>query len=1112
MNDFVHLHCHSNFSLLDGLIKIPELFKKLKRLNQSAIAITDHGNCASIFDAQAEAKKNGIKYIPGCEVYSVPDAKIKSKDERSSETDISRKHLILLAKNNEGYKRLIKIASWGCTEGYYYRPRIDDSVLEKYGTEGLIASSACFVPSKYLTIITKSDIKNLLDVNITDQVKTHTGKWKQVINPTVREYEGNFYTIYTANNFPMTVTENHKFLILRNNAKKINDNYNYLKPWYINNLNNLMSWTERYRGEYIPEWVEVQNIKKNDFLLYPININNINIKEARQYILSQIDKFILGDDLYYHLQSTDLNYICNLRDKLNQLLVFTCIYDRNDYYELKFLQKKLEQIKNNCLYPLNMGEIPFEFEGKLYIRTRVYDIEQFYDKKLVHCLNIEDDHSFVINNIISHNCFVPNDNLDVLTKDGIKNLLDVNTIDQVQSHTGKWKRVIIPTTRKYKGKFYTINIHNNMPLTVTENHKFFILRNNIVQQIEAKNLKVNDYCITSINEETYNIDCIHLNKNIQVSYHPFKSYEINLDNDFIQFIALYIQYGSISENKQIKFIINNIEYQQLLVQIIDKLFNIKPQIEKQQSYNIYWYNCLDLYQNLLQWFYNDDNNIDFPQKLPRFLKFLPRDKQLFFIQQLLKKQDLYFFYKQISYDILFILNRLYINSTLELLPNNIFIINISQIQYEQIIDNNISNINVFEWNNKKYLKYPIQSISSFYDEKQVYCLNVEDDHSFTICNIKVCNCIAGSISQYILRGQYDKAKKKALYYQQLFNGDFYLEIMPHLNKQIDVNKGLIQLSKDTGIKLIITSDAHYLNKEDKEAHEVLLAVQTRTTINDPNRWKFEPGYYYIMGREELAQIMKEQHSYISEDILNEAMNNTVKIAEQCNVEFNFGKHYLPKIDPYKELQSDPQLLKEFNTFETRRLLEVAKRNNISMEEAQARLDVSNEMVRFLCIHGYNGLYKQSFLDKRHLSLFLYELDTIISMGFASYFLILYEIQLFCSKAQILVGCSRGCFTKNNKVKTLLKDFINIDQIEKNDQVLGFDHKYHKVLKKYIYNCNEDLIQIKTENNIINGITKDHKVLGLKKEEYIKDKKYIIDDLKWYNINELQEGDYLIQIE
>lgn len=295
----------------------------------------------------------------------------------------------------------------------------------------------------------------------------------------------------------------------------------------------------------------------------------------------------------------------------------------------------------------------------------------------------------------------------------------------------------------------------------------------------------------------------------------------------------------------------------------------------------------------------------------------------------------------------------------------------------------------------------------------------------------------------MLKGNYEAAKKTALYYQQLFNGDFYLEMMPHLKLQEEVNKEIVKLSKDTGIKLILTSDAHYLNKEDSIAHDILLCTQQKTTLNDQNRWKFEPGSYYIMGREELTQIMHEHHSYIPDDILNEAMDNTVKIAEQCHVEFTLGKHYLPKMDPYIELKSNPKLESEFNLFESRRLKEIANKENITVEEAEARVDPSSEYLRFLTIHGWHGLYQQRKLDIKHLSMLMYELDIIISLGFPAYFLIIEEIIRWCAEQNIPVGVK--LFIAQNKAfsSKILKIIIRIYN-------LLINKLYNNVYKNFIF--------------------------------------------------------------
>ncbi len=135
---FVHLHTHTEYSFLDGFCRIPSLVSKAKELGMNAVAITDHGDMCGIIEFYKEAKAQGIKPIIGCEVY------VAAKDmyEKSHDGGNTTHHLVLLAKNMEGYRNLVKISSLGFTDGFYYKPRVDFSVLEKY-SEGLICLSAC---------------------------------------------------------------------------------------------------------------------------------------------------------------------------------------------------------------------------------------------------------------------------------------------------------------------------------------------------------------------------------------------------------------------------------------------------------------------------------------------------------------------------------------------------------------------------------------------------------------------------------------------------------------------------------------------------------------------------------------------------------------------------------------------------------------------------------------------------------------------------------------------------------------------------------------------------------------------------------------------------------
>ena len=138
MQDFVHLHLHTEYSLLDGACRIDRLFRRAKELGQKAVAITDHGVMYGAVDFFKEAKKNGIKPIIGCEVYVCP-REITDKDQAF---DKNSNHLVLLCENETGYKNLIKLVSESFTKGFYFRPRVSVSLLKKHH-EGLICLSAC---------------------------------------------------------------------------------------------------------------------------------------------------------------------------------------------------------------------------------------------------------------------------------------------------------------------------------------------------------------------------------------------------------------------------------------------------------------------------------------------------------------------------------------------------------------------------------------------------------------------------------------------------------------------------------------------------------------------------------------------------------------------------------------------------------------------------------------------------------------------------------------------------------------------------------------------------------------------------------------------------------
>ncbi len=135
---FTHLHLHTQFSLLDGACRLGNLVARAKELGMTSLAITDHGNMYGAVDFYRECKNNGIKPIIGCEVYVAP----RTRFDKDKVLDKEYNHLILLVKNETGYKNLIKMVSLAYTEGFYFKPRIDRDLLEKY-SEGLVCLSAC---------------------------------------------------------------------------------------------------------------------------------------------------------------------------------------------------------------------------------------------------------------------------------------------------------------------------------------------------------------------------------------------------------------------------------------------------------------------------------------------------------------------------------------------------------------------------------------------------------------------------------------------------------------------------------------------------------------------------------------------------------------------------------------------------------------------------------------------------------------------------------------------------------------------------------------------------------------------------------------------------------
>ncbi|MGG1933138.1 DNA polymerase III subunit alpha [Paenibacillus macerans] len=230
-------------------------------------------------------------------------------------------------------------------------------------------------------------------------------------------------------------------------------------------------------------------------------------------------------------------------------------------------------------------------------------------------------------------------------------------------------------------------------------------------------------------------------------------------------------------------------------------------------------------------------------------------------------------------------------------------------------------------------------------------------------------CLGGEVPHHLLRGSYEEAKKAALRYKSAFGGDFYLELQDHgLPEQKKVNLQLIQLAQETGIELAATNDVHYLNREDAEVQDVLICIGTGKTVDDENRLKMNTDQLYLKTGDEMAALFPH---------VPEALANTVKIAERCELELEFGRHILPAYRPIPEGLTAESYLAE--------LCEKG------LEERYGHLDVWQDKA-----------------DRERLEQRLrYELEVIGKMGFSDYFLIVWDFIAFAHHSGIVTGPGRG---------------------------------------------------------------------------------------------------------
>ncbi len=230
-------------------------------------------------------------------------------------------------------------------------------------------------------------------------------------------------------------------------------------------------------------------------------------------------------------------------------------------------------------------------------------------------------------------------------------------------------------------------------------------------------------------------------------------------------------------------------------------------------------------------------------------------------------------------------------------------------------------------------------------------------------------CLHGEIPRLILDGNMDKALDAARFYLDVFGEDnFFLEVQHNnIPKQEEANQGILEISKKLSIPIIATNDCHYLDKEDVKAHDVLLCIQTGKTVNDEKRFKFGTDQLYFKSKKEMADTLGKFPG---------ALENTVKIAGRCEIEFDFKTYHFPQFDPESHLDSEEIFEKKVREGFNARLARI-KENNPDIDE---------------------DLYKKR-LD--------YEIGIIKKMGFTGYFLIVADFIEYAKKNKVPVGPGRG---------------------------------------------------------------------------------------------------------
>lgn len=342
----------------------------------------------------------------------------------------------------------------------------------------------------------------------------------------------------------------------------------------------------------------------------------------------------------------------------------------------------------------------------------------------------------------------------------------------------------------------------------------------------------------------------------------------------------------------------------------------------------------------------------------------------------------------------------------------------SRFDKEAGIDNKYFHLILLAKNNKGYQNLS-KLVSLGFIDGYYYKPRIDLEILEKYCEGLVClsACMAGALSQALMNGEDKKAEEIALWHKSVFKDDYYIEIQNNGYKnQIIVNQKLIKLARKLDIPLVATNDSHYLKKEDKYNHEVLLCIQTGKRMSDTDRMSFEEGELYVKSPEEM-----------SEYFINfpDSIENTVKIAEKCNVEFEFGNTILPNYDVPKEFETHYDFLEK------------------------------------LCKDGLVKRYGKQ-IPKEYIQRAEYELSVIKKMGYVDYYLIVWDYIHYAKTHDIPVGPGRGSGAGSilaysieitdidpMKYNLLFERFLNPERVSMPDFDVDFSDEQRQEIIDYV---------------------------------------------------------------